>query len=50
MTYLYAAYPELKLMQQEAMAQMSEPRSPEEVLRMLSQNPPQQGEYSADAF
>lgn len=49
MTYLYAAYPELKATQQEVMTLMPEPRSPEEVLRMLTQNPPQ-GEYSVDAF
>ncbi len=46
MTYPYAAYPELKATQQEA---MPDPRSPEEVLRILAQNPPP-GEYSADAF
>ncbi|MEX8192349.1 hypothetical protein [Comamonas guangdongensis] len=49
MTYLYAAYPEFKATQ-EVVTQMPDPRSPEEVLRMLSQNPPPEGEYSADAF
>lgn len=49
MTYLYAAYPELKATVQEIMTPMPDPRSPEEVLRMLSQNPPE-GEYSVDAF
>ncbi|MBV8247711.1 MAG: hypothetical protein JO200_04600 [Comamonas sp.] len=49
MTYLYAAYPELKATQ-EVVTQMPDPRSPEEVLRMLSLNPPPEGEYSADAF
>ncbi|MEG0139178.1 MAG: hypothetical protein RR818_02440 [Citrobacter sp.] len=49
MTYPYAAYPELKATQ-EAMSQQPNPRSPEEVLRMLSQNPPPEGEYSVDAF
>lgn len=49
MAYLYAAYPEFKATQPEVMTLMPEPHSPEEVLRMLSQNPPQ-GECSADAF
>ncbi|AIJ46398.1 hypothetical protein DJFAAGMI_00658 [Comamonas sp. PE63] len=49
MTYLYAAYPELKATNQEIMTPMPDPRSPEEVLSMLSQNPPE-GEYSVDAF
>lgn len=49
MTYPYAAYPELKATQ-EAMMNLPDPRSPEEVLQMLSQNPPPEGEYSADAF
>ncbi|MDR0216988.1 MAG: hypothetical protein LBJ15_23680 [Comamonas sp.] len=50
MTYLYAAYPEIKATNQEAMMPMPVPRSPEEVLSMLSQNPPPAGEYSVDAF
>ncbi|MDR3066042.1 MULTISPECIES: hypothetical protein [Comamonas] len=49
MTYLYAAYPEPKATTQEIMAPMPDPRSPEEVLSLLSQNPPE-GEYSVDAF
>ena len=49
MTYPYAAYPELKATQ-EIMTQLPDPRSPEEVLRMLSQNPPPEGDYSVDAF
>ena len=49
MTYLYAAYPEFKA-SQEVKSQMPAPLSPEEVLRMLSQNPPPEGEYSVDAF
>lgn len=50
MTYLYAAYPDFKATNLEVMKPMPEPRSPEEVLRMLSQNPPPAGEYSVDAF
>lgn len=49
MTYLYAAYPELHATNQEVMTLMPEPRSPEEVLRMLSLNPPE-SEFSVDAF
>ncbi|CUB01235.1 hypothetical protein [Comamonas thiooxydans] len=49
MTYLYAAYLELKATNQEIMTPMPDPHSPEEVLRILSQTPPE-GEYSADAF
>lgn len=49
MTYLYAAYPELKATQ-EVVTSLPDPRSPEEVLRMLSQNPPPEDEYSVDAF
>ena len=49
MTYLYAAYPEFKATQ-EVVTSLPDPRSPEEVLRMLSQNPPPEGENSVDAF
>ncbi|MEN2430081.1 hypothetical protein [Comamonas sp. F1-6] len=49
MTYLYAAYLELKATNQEIMTPMPDPHSPEEVLLILSQTPPE-GEYSADAF
>ena len=49
MTYFYAAYPEQKA-SHEVKSQMPAPLSPEEVLRMLSQNPPPEGEYSVDAF
>lgn len=49
MTYLYAAYPEFKATQ-DVVTSLPDPRSPEEVLRMLSQNPPPEGEYSVDAF
>lgn len=48
MTYPYATYPQFKA--QEVMTPLPEPRSPEEVLRMLACNPPAEGEYSADAF
>ena len=41
MTYLYAAYPELKATNQEIMTPMPDPHSPEEVLRILSQTPPE---------
>lgn len=48
MTYLSAALFEQIPVQQMA-TELPEPRSPEEVLRMLSKESPQ-GEYSADAF
>lgn len=48
MTDVYAASFEFNAPHQ-VMAQLPEPRSPEEVLQMLAQDPPQ-GEYSVDAF
>lgn len=50
MTYLHAAYPEFKATHQEAMTPLPDPRSPEDLLRVLSLNPPPEGEYSVDAF
>lgn len=47
MTFLSAAI-QYQPAHQEAV-QMPEPRSPEEVMQMLGQEPPQ-GEYSVDAF
>lgn len=47
MTFLSAAI-QYQPAQQESV-QMPEPRSPEEVMQMLIQEPPQ-GEYSVDAF
>lgn len=49
MTYLHAAYPAFKATQ-EVVTSQPDPRSPEEVLHMLSLNPPPEGEYSVDAF
>lgn len=48
MTDVYAASFEFNA-PQKVMVQMPEPRSPEEVLQMLAQEPPP-GEYSVDAF
>lgn len=48
MTHFAAALFE-HLQPQQTILDMPEPRSPEEVLHMLTQEPPQ-GEYSVDAF
>ncbi|WP_377776115.1 hypothetical protein [Comamonas terrae] len=49
MTYLYAACPAIQAPQHKMIAPLPAPLSPEEVLRILSQNPPS-NEFSTEAF